>query len=217
MSIMSLSPHTVVFSILRFFTDARLCWTGLSLRANSVLKYICGAPGHKQELDICSWSRAARSSTQRDCVRWCHHLCLVLPVGVLIGSCHQVVVSHWSRTFDHGHLLIASRAPKCRVAILVSTETAAKDALLLTSAKKHPTQFCFSSRLQWTSRFYVEAQLEFRTLLFVPRRAPVVLSRTRNPTLISTRPHISFVICASIFSVSGGSDGNLSYNSVSCA
>ena len=63
----------------------------------------------------------------------------------------------------------------CRVAILVSTETAAKDALLLTSAKKHPTQFCFSSRLQWTSRFYVEAQLEFRTLLFVPRRAPVVL------------------------------------------
>ena len=27
---------------------------------------------------------------------------------------------------------------------------------------------CFSSRLQWTSRFHVEAQLEFRTLLFVP-------------------------------------------------
>ena len=136
---------------------------------------------------------------------------------MLIGSCHQVVVSHWSRTFDHGHLLIASRAPKCRVAILVSTETAAKDALLLTSAKKHPTQFCFSSRLQWTSRFYVEAQLEFRTLLFVPRRAPVVLSRTGNPTLISIRPLISLVICASIISVSGGSDGNLSYNSVSCA
>ena len=55
----------------------------------------------------------------------------MLPVRVLKGSCHQVVVSHWSRTFDHGHLLIASRAPKCRVAILVSTETAAKDALLL--------------------------------------------------------------------------------------
>ena len=119
------------------------------------------------ELDICSWSRAARSSTQRDCVHWCHHLCLVLPVGVLIGSCHQVLVSHWSRTLVHSHLLIASRAPMCRVAIL--------DALLLTSAKKHPTQFCFSSRLQWTSRFHVEAQLEFRTLLFVPRRAPVVL------------------------------------------
>ena len=136
--------HTVVFSILRFFTDARLCWTGLSLRANSVEKYVCGAPGHKQELDICSWSRAARSSTQRDCVRWCHHLCLVLLVGVLIGSSQQVAVTHWSRTFNHGHLLIASRAPKCRVAILVSTETAAKDARLLTSAKKHPTQFSFS-------------------------------------------------------------------------
>ena len=61
----------------------------------------------------------------------------------------------------------------CRFATLLSTETSAKDALLLTSAKKHPTQFCFSSRLQWTSRFHVEAQLEFRTLL-----------------LISTRPHI---------------------------
>ena len=98
-----------------------------------------------------------------------------LPVGVLIGSCQQVLVSHWSRTLFHRHLLIASRAPMCRVAILVSTETAAKDALLLTSAKSHPTQFCFSSRLQWTSRFYVEAQLDFRTLLFVPRRALVVL------------------------------------------
>ena len=63
----------------------------------------------------------------------------------------------------------------CRFATLLSTETSAKDALLLTSAKKHPTQFSFSSRLQWTSRFHVEAQLEFRTLLFVPRRAPVVL------------------------------------------
>ena len=69
----------------------------------------------------------------------------------------------------------------CRVAILVSTETAAKDALLLTSAKSHPTQFCFSSRLQWTSRFYVEAQLDFRTLLFVPRRAPVVLFESTRP------------------------------------
>ena len=118
----------------------------------------------------------------------------------------------------------------CRVAILVSTETAAKDALLLTSAKKHPAQFCFSSRLQWTSRFYVEAQLEFRTLLFVPRRAPVVLFESNQEPksdfhqttylrlLLATMdspegdPHGT-----SFFAVSGGSDGNLSYNSVSCA
>ena len=42
----------------------------------------------------------------------------------------------------------AALSPKCRVATLVSTETAAKVPLLLTSAKKHPTQFCFSLRLQ---------------------------------------------------------------------
>ena len=36
----------------------------------------------------------------------------------------------------------------CRVATLVSMETAAKVPLLLTIAKKHPTQFCFSLRLQ---------------------------------------------------------------------
>ena len=35
---------------------------------------------------------------RHDCVRWCHHLSLVLPVGVLIGF----LVSHWSRNLDHG-------------------------------------------------------------------------------------------------------------------
>ena len=118
----------------------------------------------------------------------------------------------------------------CRVAILVSTETAAKDALLLTSAKKHPTQFCFSSRLQWTSRFYVEAQLEFRTLLFVPRRAPVVLfeSNQEPKSDFHQTTYLRLLLAtmdspegdphgASFFSVSGGSDGNLSYKSVSCA
>ena len=29
---------------------------------------------------LCNWS----AGQQQDCVRWCHHLCHVLPVGVLI-------------------------------------------------------------------------------------------------------------------------------------
>ena len=66
-----------------------------------------------------------------------------------------------------------------------------QDALLLTGPKKHPTQFSFSSRLQWNSRFHVEAQLEFRTLRIVRVELPLFcLSRIRNPSLISTRPHI---------------------------
>ena len=195
-------------------------------------KFFTQAPCFCQplELDICSWSRAARSSTRRDCVHWFHHLSFCGPVGELMGSCHQVLVSSWSWTSVHGHLLIASRAPMCRFATLLSTETSAKDALLLTSAKQHPTQFCFSSRLQCTSRFHVEAQLEFRTLRIVRVELPLFcLSRIKQPKsdfhqttylrlLLATMdspegdPH-----GASFFSVSGGSDGNLSYNSVSCA
>ena len=44
---------------------------------------------------------------QRVCVRWCHHLCLVLPVGVLIVLKLQFLVSNWSRTFG--------RSPERRV------------------------------------------------------------------------------------------------------
>ena len=40
---------------------------------------------------------------QRVCVRWCHHLCLVLPVGVLIVLMLQFLVSNWSRTFGRSH------------------------------------------------------------------------------------------------------------------
>ena len=118
----------------------------------------------------------------------------------------------------------------CRFATLLSTETAAKDALLLTGSKKHPTQFSFSSRLRWNSRFHVEAQLEFRTLRIVHRRAPVVLfeSNQEPKSDFHQTTHFRLLLAtmdtpegdphgASFFSVSGGSDGNLSYNSVSCA
>ena len=118
----------------------------------------------------------------------------------------------------------------CRFATLLSTETSAKDALLLISAKKVPTQFSFSSRLQWTSRFHVEAQFGFRTLRIVPRRAPVVLfeSNQEPKSDFHQNTYLRLLLAtmdspegdphgASFFSVSGGSDGNLSYHSVSCA
>ena len=118
----------------------------------------------------------------------------------------------------------------CRFATLLSTETAAKDALLLTGSKKHHTQFSFLSRLQWNSRFHVEAKFGFRTLRIVPRRAPVVLFESnlepKSDFHQTTYLQLLFATMdtpegdphgASFFSVSGGSDGNLSYNSVSCA
>ena len=48
---------------------------------------------------VCVREENGTPCQQRVCVRWCHHLCLVLPVGVLIVLKLQFLVSNWSRTF----------------------------------------------------------------------------------------------------------------------
>ena len=56
---------------------------------------------------VCIREENGTPCQQRVCVRWCHHLCLVLPVGVLIVLKLQFLVSNWSRTFG--------RSPERRV------------------------------------------------------------------------------------------------------
>ena len=56
---------------------------------------------------VCIREENGTPCQQRVCVRWCHHLCLVLPVGVLIVLKLQFLVSNWSRTFG--------RSPEQRV------------------------------------------------------------------------------------------------------
>ena len=113
------------------------------------------------------------------------------PVGVLIGSCHLILVSSWSQTFVHGHLLIARRAPMCRVATLVSTETAAKVPPPLTSAKRHPPQFSFTPISTRPHIFdcYLQQWTHQRAILTVHRSFRFYVVRTEICLTILYRVH----------------------------